>query len=586
MLSFELDTQKKLTTVATWLFCLFGGIEYAVIIPTLNLFLEDLGAPQYFLGIVLSAFSFSGLFAAPIFGIWQDRTSKTKSIILFANMFEIVGNFLYFVGRNEYFLLAGRLLAGVGGGVMSTIFAQISRTTPVNKRTAVISMAMASRQFGLLFGPGFNIFLSKLDFKIGPFEVNDFTSPGLFMMIMWILLQILMIFIYFDLPLVSDESNFDEPVKGQSSTNDVANGTLTNNDLYERTQTPTKLDSAIEHMSITVSGSYEESDAIKAQLSAAKRRRLVVSPVGSTSSMSPRSDDEKRSDIDEIKSISDSNGVLRNGGVQSSDYGTVTENNEEEIKNEKEDMEFSIILKMRYKDMTFFQKLNELIREDIVVILFAQFVFLFNQTALEAALTPLTQKYLSFGEIANSLLYCGAGIEVIAGFFLVRYLSRRCQDRTLSVIGLLNEIVPLVILLYFLPRAIPGDFDGNVVWMSICLFIQVFGLPFIAVASVASFSKKTPLKIQGFGQGIRRAVGNIATIMGPLWSGGAVNKPYILLSVLLVILVLCLGMTFLSWKQLKMPEESTLPSLVKTQKSCQFEDEETRPLLSGEGIDA
>ncbi|XP_071944857.1 uncharacterized protein [Antedon mediterranea] len=493
----ELDTKKKLTTVASWLIFLFGGIEYAVIIPTLNLFLLDLGAPQYFLGMVISAFSFSGLFAAPIFGIWQDRTSKTKSLILFANMFEIGGNFLYFVGRSQYILLAARLLAGVGAGVTATIFSQISRTTPANKRTAVISMAMASRQFGIVFGPGFNLFLSKIDFKIGPFEVNDFTSPGLFMMIMWILLQILMIFIYFDLPLVSDESNFDEQVKGQSSTNGVTNETLTNNDLYER---------------------IEESDEMRRQ------------PVRST-----------RCDIDENKSISNSNGVYKNVEVQSSDYGTVTVNNEEEVKNKnEEDMEFSLILKIRYKDMTFFQKINELIREEIVVILFAQFVFLFNQTALEASLTPLAETFLSFGEIPNSLLYCGAGFELIIGYFFVRWMSKRCQDRTLSIIGLLTEILPLIILLYFLPRAIPGDFDGNVAWFISCLFIQILGFPFIAVASIASFSKKTPLKIQGFGQGIRRAVGNTATIIGPLWSGGALNKPYILVSVLLAILVLCL----------------------------------------------
>ncbi|XP_071944856.1 uncharacterized protein [Antedon mediterranea] len=381
-------------------------------------------------------------------------------------------------------------------------------------------MAMASREFGIVFGPGFNLFLSKIDFKIGPFEVNDFTSPGLFMMIMWILLQILMIFIYFDLPLVSDESNVDEQVKGQSSTNGVANKRL-NTDLYER---------------------IEESGKMRRQ------------PVRST-----------RCDIDENKLFSNSNGVYKNVEVQSSDYGTVTVNNEEEVKNKnEEDMEFSLILKMRYKDMTFFQKIN----------------------ALEASITPLAERFLSFGEIPNSLLYCGAGFELIIGYFFVRWMSKHCQDRTLSIIGLLTEILPLVILLYFLPRAIPGDFDGNVAWFISCLFIQTLGFPFIAVASIASFSKKTPLKIQGFGQGIRRAVGNTATMIGPLWSGGALNKPYILVSVLLAILVLCLIMTFVSWKQLYIPEEKSLPALVKTQKSCRFEDEETRPLLSTEGIDA
>ncbi|XP_033119875.1 uncharacterized protein LOC117119166 [Anneissia japonica] len=574
----QLQTQKKLTTIATWLFCLFGGIEYAVIIPSLNLFLEDLGAPQYFLGIVLSAFSFSGLFAAPVFGIWQDRTSKTKAIILFANMFEIAGNFLYFVGRSEYFLLAGRLIAGVGGGVMATIFAQISRTTHVNQRTAVISLAMAARQFGLLFGPGFNLFLSKLDFSIGPFVVNDYTSPGLFMTIMWIILQILMIFMYFDLPMVVDAAEFADPIKSQGSPEDgtIANGVPTQDGQYSRRpQVSSKMETAIENMPISISGSYEESDAIRA----ANGRLSVPSPISSEPSLTTSSN--LRNEIRANKSLSNSDYIVNDGGGRASSYGAISVNNEES--QIKEDVEVSLILKMKYKDMTFFQKLNELIREEIVVILFAQFVFLFNQTALEACLTPITQKYLSFGEIANSLLFCAAGIEVIMGFFLVRWMSRRCQDRTLTIIGLLAEIIPLIILLYFLPQAKADDRDSNIVWLMTSIFMQVIGLPFIAVASVASFSKMVPLRIQGFGQGIRRATGGIATILGPLWAGGAVTQPYLLLSVLLTILVICTTLTVLSWKQLKTTEGKKMPSLRTTQKSCQFEDEETEPLLSTEG---
>ncbi len=51
--------------------------------------------------------------------------------------------------------------------------------------------------------------------------------------------------------------------------------------------------------------------------------------------------------------------------------------------------------------------------------------------------TPLTQKYFGFGELGNSVMYSLCGVEVIAGFFLVRWLSRVLEDRVVLAVGLL-----------------------------------------------------------------------------------------------------------------------------------------------------
>lgn len=43
-------------------------------------------------------------------------------------------------------------------------------------------MYLCSEYIGFFFlcltGPGFNLFLRELDFKIGPFQVNKFNAPG------------------------------------------------------------------------------------------------------------------------------------------------------------------------------------------------------------------------------------------------------------------------------------------------------------------------------------------------------------------------------------------------------------------------
>ena len=42
----------------------------------------------------------------------------------------------------------------------------------------------------------------------------------------------------------------------------------------------------------------------------------------------------------------------------------------------------------------------------------------------------------------------------------------------------------------------------------------------------------------GFSQGVRRSVGGLATILGPLWAGGLTENMYIMLGVIMALLLL------------------------------------------------
>ncbi|XP_067041900.1 major facilitator superfamily domain-containing protein 8-like isoform X2 [Acropora muricata] len=156
-------TKKRCTRICVGLFFLLGGIEYAVILPTLWLYLEHrFDAEQWFFGVVFASFCFSNLLSSPFFGFWVDYTQKTKPAILFANLFEIGGNFLYFVAWSKYLVLGARLISG----------------------------------------PGLNLFLRKFNIQLGPFKIDTYTAPGIFMTVMWLLLEIIMLLFYFDLPKV------------------------------------------------------------------------------------------------------------------------------------------------------------------------------------------------------------------------------------------------------------------------------------------------------------------------------------------------------------------------------------------------
>ncbi|XP_049587940.1 major facilitator superfamily domain-containing protein 8 [Syngnathus scovelli] len=485
--------KRKLTFFTIGLIFLLSGVEYAVILPTIWRYLQTLEAPSYFLGLTLSAFSLTGLLSGPLFGHWSDRTRTTKKIILFANLFEIVGNFMYFMGFSKWLLLSSRLVAGIGTGAGSSIFGFLTRSTASEDRSTVFAAVMICRQVGLLIGPAFNIFLRLCDFHLGPFVVNTFTAPGLFMCFLWILLQLAVIFMYWDVPPLQSGK---ETIKTKCS--DTVNKQRTEEEREE------------------AEGEEERDEEVQPLM----QSQELVGSYGSV----PATDSH------------------RNHTTETSDatFNQISSSPEPSVSHESSSP---------FKN---FSLSREFLREEVVVLLAAQFITLFNQTALETMVTPLTQKYFNYGELENSIMYCLCGVEVIAGFLFVRWLSRRVAERAILAVGLSICNISCVWCLIFLANPI-GGFPWQLAEFVIGVFLQVLGLPFVAVAQVSLFSKVTSEKTQGFSQGVRRSVGGLATILGPLWAGGLTDNMYIMMGVMMVLLSLLTMMLAFSYKRLIEP---------------------------------
>nr|XP_020479731.1 uncharacterized protein LOC109974069 [Monopterus albus] len=426
---------------------MLSGIEYAVILPTIWTYLQILEAPPYFLGLGLSAFSLSGLLTGPLFGLWSDRSQTTKSIILFSNLFEI---------------------AGVGVGAGSAIFSFLTRSTRPQERAGIFAAIMACRQAGLLVGPAFNLFLRLCDFKLGPFVVNKYTSPGIFTCLLWVLLQVAVLAMYRDVPPISSERGAVMVEMKQDEDDDDDNDD-----------------------EVPLNGSSEEL--------VHTYRAANQSETSTSSEMKP--------------------------------------------------VHCASVISDPFKN---FSASREFLREEVVVLLTAQFITLFNQTALETMVTPLTQRYFSFGELGNSVMYGLCGIEVILGFFFVRWLSKKVADRAVLAVGLVICCAACVWCLIFLCNP-QGGYGWELTAFIIGVFLQLLGLPFVAVSQVSLFSKVTAEKTQGYSQGVRRSVGDLATILGPLWAGGLTNNLYIMLGMMLALLIMITVMTVLSYDRLMEP---------------------------------
>ena len=98
--------------------------------------------------------------------------------MLVANLFQIAGSFMYFVGISSWFLISARLVAGIGMGIIGCCFSDIVKTTNAEERSPILSRIMAGRQIGMIIGPAFNFLLLNINFDIGPFHLDKLSAPG------------------------------------------------------------------------------------------------------------------------------------------------------------------------------------------------------------------------------------------------------------------------------------------------------------------------------------------------------------------------------------------------------------------------
>ncbi|CAF0773560.1 unnamed protein product [Brachionus calyciflorus] len=202
----------KINYLCICLFAFLTGTDFAVIIPTLwDRLHNDFQATGTFMGLVISSYSFSGVISGLIMGKLSDLAQKNKIFFMVSIFFAVLGHILYFFGINKFLILFSRALCGISVGASTVALAFIARTTTEEKRTAVISLVMASRQFGLMFGPAFNILLRRVNFYLfDKFLVDRKSMPGLFMASSWSLYLLLFVFIFKEITTeLSTKENLD-----------------------------------------------------------------------------------------------------------------------------------------------------------------------------------------------------------------------------------------------------------------------------------------------------------------------------------------------------------------------------------------
>mmetsp|Transcript_36855 Transcript_36855/g.68293 ORF Transcript_36855/g.68293 Transcript_36855/m.68293 type:complete len:217 (+) Transcript_36855:428-1078(+) len=97
----------------------FNGCCFTAVVPSVPFYLEVLGAPPSFLGLVVSFYSVGQLIGSPVAGWLNDRV-ESKALLTLSSLIGLVSSTLYAAASNHWFILLSRLMTGISAGMEFT----------------------------------------------------------------------------------------------------------------------------------------------------------------------------------------------------------------------------------------------------------------------------------------------------------------------------------------------------------------------------------------------------------------------------------------------------------------------------------
>ncbi len=143
-------------------------LGFSMVLPIIPFLGLSLGLGAFQIGLIMSIFSVSQLFASPITGKLSDRFGR-KPILLISQTSTFIGFILLGYANSAWLLIAARLIDGLIGSNMTVSQAYISDVTSPQDRTKIYGYSSAVFGAGLIFGPIIGGTLSTIDYSIPMF---------------------------------------------------------------------------------------------------------------------------------------------------------------------------------------------------------------------------------------------------------------------------------------------------------------------------------------------------------------------------------------------------------------------------------
>jgi DHA1 family tetracycline resistance protein-like MFS transporter len=167
-----------------FLFILFTAflsvLGIGLIIPVIPFIVGQYFRPEqtneiaFAVGFLISLYSLCQFFAAPVLGALSDRYGR-RPVLLFCLFGSAIGYILFGIGGSLWVLYIGRIIDGLTGGDISTIFAYIADITEPKDRGKYFGIIGATVGFGFILGPTFGGLLSHFGLSAPLFAAAGLT---------------------------------------------------------------------------------------------------------------------------------------------------------------------------------------------------------------------------------------------------------------------------------------------------------------------------------------------------------------------------------------------------------------------------
>ncbi len=176
MFKFRSQKEQKLEQTIDKKALLFGlisvflcGIGFSIITPVVPYlvepFISNPGDQAIIVTLLTSVYAICVFFAAPGLGALSDRYGR-RPILLVSLLGSAIGYLVFGIGGAVWVLFAGRIIEGITGGSISTIFAYFADITPSDQRTKYFGWVSAVSGVGAAIGPTLGGLLAKFGYSV------------------------------------------------------------------------------------------------------------------------------------------------------------------------------------------------------------------------------------------------------------------------------------------------------------------------------------------------------------------------------------------------------------------------------------
>lgn len=132
------------------------GIGFSIITPVIPFlvkpYVKEPSDQAIVVTLLISVYAVCMFFSAPILGALSDRFGR-RPLLLFSLLGAAIGFLVFGIGGSLVVLFTGRVIEGITGGSISTIFAYFADITPKEQRTKYFGWVSAITGVGSVMGP-------------------------------------------------------------------------------------------------------------------------------------------------------------------------------------------------------------------------------------------------------------------------------------------------------------------------------------------------------------------------------------------------------------------------------------------------